>query len=212
MTYWMPRFQAISSLGSLIFSLYLFFFSSLSLSQADEIVLAKLHPRQESFRHKKGVLISATRPLDLKIVHIIETNRIKTLDDYARWLKTNIIYQQDNKHDIWTIPQQTLRRKSGDCEDYTFLNMAVLKLLGYKPRFLALKKKDYGHAICAFQSKGYYFWFDNDKLKKTNTRTLVELAKYLSSSHNYTQILAWNETKKGWDTLYDFKGLENLNW
>ena len=201
MRVWGQLFPKTISLPIFIWGLCLFLFFPTNPIGAEEILLTKLHPHQESFRNKKGVLVTHPKLLDMEIIYIMETNHIQTLDDYARWLKNNISYKKDNKHDIWTAPQETLRKRNGDCEDYTFLNMAVLRLLGYTPKFLALQKPGLGHAICVFQVKGYYYWFDNAKLKKTNTRTLTELANYISTNHKYNQILEWNEAKKGWITL-----------
>ena len=41
----------------------------------------------------------------------------------------NIAFVEDapgNAGDYWQTPQETLRRRTGDCEDYVFLKMGLL--------------------------------------------------------------------------------------
>ncbi len=169
---------------------------------AEEILLTKLSPRQESLRKSNGVLVSQPKSLDLEIIQLLQTNQIRSLDDYARWLEENIRYQKDTVKDSWDSPQTTLRRKSGDCEDYTLLNMAVLRVLGFKPKFLTLKRGKYSHAVCAFKMNGRFYWFDNYRLRKTAAATLSQLAEHISTEHHYVQILSWDETLKSWKSLF----------
>lgn len=169
---------------------------------AEEILLTKLYRHDENARKPSGVLISQPKPADLEIIHLIRSNQMRTLEDYSRWLKQNIYYQKDAVRDRWAAPQATLRAKRGDCEDFTLLNMAVLRVLGYTPKFLTLKKGKFSHAVCAFKTNGYYYWFDNHTLRKSSARTLPELAQSISAEHHYTQILSWDETAKGWKYLY----------
>ena len=149
-----------------------------------------------------GVLVVRPAQIDLDIVSLIKSQQFKSLDDYSRWLKNNVRYQNDASADQWADPQETLLKKSGDCEDYTFLTMAVLRVLGYQPRFLALRRSEKTHAICIFQENGYFSWFDNTQLKRTKTTSLAEFSKYIAAHHTYSHIYELDLATRQWNLVF----------
>jgi len=165
--------------------------------------------RQEIFE-TNGVLVCRPAPLDEEIRHIIINNNIGSLKDYVGWLKENIKYKRDNKGDYWSTPEETLQKRYGDCEDYAFLNVAVLQLLGYQPKVLAMGGLGGIHAICVFEENGYFSWIDNTELKKTQTQSILEFAKYLFSEYGCCYLLTVSLKTKDWDIL--FKKSEIVNW
>jgi predicted transglutaminase-like cysteine proteinase len=158
------------------------------------------HIRQERLA-SNGVLVSRPRPLDLKIMSLIDMNDIQTLKDYAQWLNNHIRYQKDMQKDIWSSPEETLQKKTADCEDFTFLTAAVLQVLGYQPRFIALMSKRQGHAICVFKANNYYAWFDNAQLVETEAKTVEELIPLIQKRYRYNKILELNLETKAWSAL-----------
>ena len=151
----------------------------------------KLVIRQETYSIN-GVSVCRPSSLDIEIRHLINQNNIRSVEDYANWLQKNIQYEKDKGKDVWAAPQVTLNRKYGDCEDFSFLNVAVLRVLGYKPRVLVMKGITGCHAICVFQKNGYYFWFDNAELKKTSIRTIAGFGRYLHNEYGCNHLLALN--------------------
>ena len=185
------------------FCLFLMFLFA-TLAGAQEITpITDLYVASE-ISHQNGVLVSRPQPLHQEIVDLIDRNKIKSLEDYAKWLKDNIHYQNDGTKDIWSTPEQMLRKKTGDCEDYALLNASVLQVLGYQPHFLALVRNDlrHAHAICTFKYNGYFLWFDNAKLKKTSTASLEQLARDLSEQYHYSTLFEFNLKTKNWNILY----------
>ena len=128
-----------------------------------------------------GVLVNKPDPLDMKVLNIIDNENMNSLEDYAKWLKKNFEYKKDESADIWSSPEETLTKKYGDCEDFAFLNAAVLRVFGYRPKVLGIVGGMIGvnHAICVFEKDGYYLWFDNTKLKKTSTSSIEEFGRYI---------------------------------
>ncbi len=155
----------------------------------------KLVIRQEIYS-VNGVTVCQSSPLDTEIVRLINKNNIRSVEDYANWLQKNIQYEKDKGKDAWAAPQVTLKRKYGDCEDYSFLNVAVLRVLGYESRVLVMKGITGCHAICVFQKNGYYFWFDNAELKKTSIRTIADFGRYLHDEYGCNHLLALNREVK----------------
>jgi len=95
---------------------------------------------------------------------------IKTLAQYALWLKSNITYRKDIYSDVWLSPDELLNRKYGDCEDMAFLSDAALRIMGYRPYVIAFKRsgRRQWHAVCVFKSGDNYSYFDNNRLINTS--------------------------------------------
>jgi len=152
--------------------------------------------RQETIR-LGSVLISRPSEIDTHIAKFLSANDIKTLDEYALWLGKNIKYRADAQCDAWSSPEETLDRLYGDCEDYAFLNSAVLRVLGYKSKVMVLGTSERDHAICVFEKDGNYFWFNNGELKRTDTATIKKFGKYIFKKYACSRILEINpETRK----------------
>ena len=130
-----------------------------------------------------------------RIIDLLNANGIRTLKDYMRWLAENIKYKTDEGPDTWASPEETLNRQYGDCEDFAFLNAAVLSVLGYRAKVLGLlgvrasRGQVGNHAICALEEDGNYLYFDNEKLKLTGASTLDEFCKYVFSHYYCRSIL-----------------------
>ncbi len=151
--------------------------------------------------------LTKNEAMDSKIASmIIQDNRITTPSQYQVWLCENIRYSTDAYGDEWSRPESMLERKSGDCEDFAFLTSAVLNRLGFDAKVIAYKMedKDEWHAICAFLDGGRYYYFDNDRLKRTIASNIQELSWYLNMDND---LILLSE-----DGLADvFKGTINLN-
>ncbi len=119
-------------------------------------------------------------------------NKIRNLTDYAHWLETNTNYREDPIGDDWAPPQEMLRRRIGDCEDYAFLTAEVLKILGYQPHILALAMEDFTHAITVFKDNDQYCIFDNYKLVQTKITSFEDLTQFFILKLNSRYIIEVN--------------------
>lgn len=54
-----------------------------------------------------------------------------TFEQHWKWVSSNITYKSDKDNygvaDYWATPQETLKRKAGDCEDFAILLQSKLK-------------------------------------------------------------------------------------
>ena len=169
-------------------------------SSAEETI-RKLMVAQEHDHHN-GVWVVRPRLIDNRVVDLIMLNKIRTLDDYAAWMAANLSYKQDQVNDHWEPPESMLKSRKGDCEDFAFLTAAVLRVLGYQPHFLALVNNSRTHAICTFQKDGYFVWFDNAKLHRTEARSLEEFASLLTKQFNYSRTLELDLESRRWKLVY----------
>ena len=184
------------------------FFENTYVFAGNTIFGRNLVIRQEAFE-TNGVLVSRPVPLDEKILYIIINNKIGSLEDYVQWLQENIKYKKDEKKDYWSTPEETLQDKRGDCEDYAFLNAAVLHLLGYQPEVLAVGRLGRNHAICIFEENGNYSFIDNTMLKRTQAQSISELASYLFSKYGCSYLLKLSLESKDWDILFKKSEITN---
>jgi len=150
----------------------------------------------------KGVFVCRPHPVDEKIMNIISNNAISSFEDYIHWLKENIKYESDNWRDCWSMPEETLRRKYGDCEDYAFLNAAFLSVFGYDPKVLAVTKPEGIHAICVFEENGYYCWIDNTDLRRSSAQSMLEFSKYIFEEYHGYYLLKPNFKNRKWDVFF----------
>jgi hypothetical protein len=121
--------------------------------------------------------------LDVRVLNIIVKEHIKSVEDYAVWLRLNIAYRLHEGEDIWTEPGVTIDRRHGDCKDISLLNMAFLRVFGYKPIIFAMARLYDSHAICVFKKEGRYFWFDNTRLVETPATSFEEFNEYVLKFH-----------------------------
>ena len=166
---------------------------------ADQLFLQHYRIRQ-NHSVQNGVWISRPLPVDEFIFGFLRRNNIQDIDGYCHWLAGNLSYRQDVQ-DTWFSPQDTIDRKGGDCEDFALLNSAILNVLGYHPRILALLHLGQNHAICAFQLDGYYAWFDNQKLIRTTAHSFPEFTKYILQQTAATKIAELDPENQHWQLI-----------
>jgi predicted transglutaminase-like cysteine proteinase len=171
-----------------------------TIAAASQIAPA-FHIRQERTSSQQ-VLVSRPNPQDLLIASFLRFNNIASLEDYARWLKNNMLFQSQEQDDLWPKPEDILKRKSGDCEDYAILTSSVVQVLGYEPQIMAFIRPGGAHAVCAFKVDGYYVWLDNDEVKMTNARTLNEFSQHIAAHYKYNQVMEFDLVNKKWELVY----------
>ncbi len=138
--------------------------------------------RQETFK-AGSVFVSRPAAADVMITNILSGNNIRSIEDYERWLNANISYKRDGASDEWISPEDMIVRRSGDCEDYAFLNEAILNVMGYETMIMIVGYDREDHAICVFKKDGNYYCFDNGKLIATEARTVEDFAGHLFAKY-----------------------------
>ena len=127
---------------------------------------------------------SKTNSMTFNAVSFIKENNIHSIEDYAQWLKDNMIYLLDVGKDSWASPLETIQKGGGDCEDLAFLSAEVLKALGFKPLVLAHGNFKDGHVYCVFKYLGIYYTFENTNFASTEQPSLKDMAIYLAKNHH----------------------------
>lgn len=115
-----------------------------------------------------GVLIS---------VPPIFPNTVRDPNSLSNWLSKNFVYQSEEV-EHWNTPQETVRDKFGDCDDFGILVEYVLKKLGYRVYLIAIDyyEKDSGHILCIIKHKNKtYSYFSNQFFYGKKYKSIPEL-------------------------------------
>jgi len=133
-----------------------------------------------------GAGIKSTPRSERKVLELLTNEGIEYLEQYAKWLRENVRYRNDDGSDTWSLPEETLARRCGDCEDLAFLNRQFLRALGYEPQVAAFRKAGWEkwHAICVFEKEDRYFYFDNCRLKSTPAATMEQFARHIGAGND----------------------------
>ena len=117
----------------------------------------------------------ATRPASLSewtdgLPRLGRHNRAAVLRQVNRWVNARVAFVDDRaamgEDDLWSGAAETLRRGTGDCEDYALTKMQLLAALGFSGRDLYLVLvRDLGggedHAVLVVRHAGRFFVLDN---------------------------------------------------
>lgn len=103
------------------------------------------------------------------LISEIYPRSIQKPEDIEAWYEREHFYYQAEKNDYWKTPEETIRGKGGDCEDFAILTNYILKDLGYESHILIFfginkinnKISFYGHAICIFHDSNGWYIYDN---------------------------------------------------
>jgi len=95
--------------------------------------------------------------------------------EISDWLSKNFTYVGEMP-DYWQNAQETLDKKTGDCEDFAILAQAILKKLHIPSQILIIKFQGINqlHAICVFKNGEYYSFFSNQELIDTKSSLLKD--------------------------------------
>lgn len=158
-------------------------------------------------KEQAGVLIARPDPFDERMRDIMVRDNIASSVDYAQWLGLHLSYQRDEGKDEWALPEDTLAKGRGDCEDLAFFNQAALRVLGYEPRVLCMLRAFRSHAICVFKDGDYYRIIDNTRIKSTPARSFEELVCYLFTMYRCASIGEAHHDTHDYQVLFRRKDL-----
>jgi hypothetical protein len=90
-------------------------------------------------------------------------SHVNTPETLAEWFREEgFSYQAEALfQDHWKTPEETIRDKGGDCEDFAFLTDKVLSDNGYETYVIAIYFKKTAHAITIIKIDNKYAFFDN---------------------------------------------------
>ncbi|MCG3176568.1 MAG: hypothetical protein MOGMAGMI_01526 [Candidatus Omnitrophica bacterium] len=134
---------------------------------------------------------------DRLIADFLDSRNIRDIYAWRQWLSENIRYNKDLNGDDWSSPIVTLKRGSGDCEDYAILNRAVLRVLGHRADIYVVERWAASHAICIFSYDigGTLYWgyTDNDRFVITEQSDFKTFTRELLSVNRYSGLTKYSQ-------------------
>ncbi len=99
--------------------------------------------------------------------------------------------------DHWQTPEEFVRRRAGDCEDYALLARALLRRNGIEAFVLSLYgKAGYAHTVCVFKDgRGRYNVINQDRIQYCRARSLPALASQLYPAWTFGGIAEQRSTR-----------------
>ncbi len=170
-----------------------------------------------------GDLIGFTPKTENVIINSVDdiVARYKTPEAVGKWIDDNITYMYDKerwKKDYWQSPEQTLKFRTGDCEDYAILYYVCMKKLNIPAtvaivKYLGKKNELLVHAFCLIdydkETDTCIAYFDTQGYeafnKRINMYEMYELFGGIRWKYIYILKKTNNNTYKynkgGWKTL-----------
>ncbi len=101
-------------------------------------------------------------------------NHIKSAQDLSIWFGNEFRYETEMP-DRWQTAEETLKLKTGDCEDFAILSKEILGRKGISGDILVVKFKgvNQSHAIFIFKDGEFFSFISNQKLVQTKSKTLI---------------------------------------
>jgi len=161
---------------------------------------------QEKVEEKVIQVIPPADMAEMKLKEFLARNNLQNIEDYVRWLKVNIGYRPDPGQDIWLNPFETLQRGYGDCEDFAFLNSAVLLSFGFQPRIFAYEQGANAHVFTLFKKGGTYHIIDNAEYFVTPVTSIKDIVQFLVAKHNSSYFLEINPSPRKITVIYSNSG------
>ena len=96
----------------------------------------------------------------------------KTPKRLARWMWCHLQYEDDKTqygvNEYFATPQELLKSRKGDCEDYAWLAYSVITKLGFQEVYVIDVKKTSTlvHAVCAFYDTGEWYILGTEGLHR----------------------------------------------
>ena len=130
------------------------------------------------------------------------SSEINNPKDLVKFMKKNFTFTEDpdlfGQVDYWQSPEEFLKKRAGDCEDYALFSQHMLKQLGLESHVISFYGKNgFAHTITVFKDKGVYNVINEDRLYKYKAKSLEEA---LSRVNPYWTWGAFAEIrgKRGW--------------
>ena len=118
-------------------------------------------------------------------------SHIKTTKQLAEWYSGEFKYRMEYP-DNWQTPDETIKFKGGDCEDFALLTSEFLARQGVPHDVIIIKFKglDMTHAICIWrEKKDEYAFISNRKIIHTGETDInIVLNKYYPDWENFSYV------------------------
>jgi hypothetical protein len=138
----------------------------------------------------------ANTPLLDRNLSLTDLSFLKTPDAIAGYIWKNFLFEKDQrqfgKEDYWQSPEELMKNRKGDCEDFARFALEVLKANGIQGFLMNIYGGNgrYAHTICVFKDGDLYQVIDGDKVKKIDAKSLEEVSEKMYDHWEKAAIVA----------------------
>ena len=99
---------------------------------------------------------------------------VRSPESLVEWFQAEFVYELKFP-DRRQTPDETMRRRTGDCEDFALLSRAVLKDLGITSDVVIIKFREINvmHAVCIFRRGATFSFISNKEILRTRGRSVT---------------------------------------
>lgn len=154
-------------------------------------------------------LVSAANPINAKAQFPDASMALQALalqlttpEVIAKFIWKNFSFERDQhqfgREEYWQAPEELLKNKKGDCEDFARFAAEILKLNGVNAFLMNIYGGRFSHTVCVFKEGDSYNVIDGTSVKRFHSKNLNEIASNLYAFWNKAAIVApAPETKQG---------------
>ena len=122
-------------------------------------------------------------------------------EDIAKYIWKNFRVESDQaqfgREDHWQTPDELLKNRKGDCEDFSRFAYEILKKNGISAFMINVYGKKYAHTVCVFKENGKYHILDGTDVKRTNAKSLNEVFEKIYPFWDTGAIVRANNNHQG---------------
>jgi hypothetical protein len=99
--------------------------------------------------------------------------------EISNYMKNSFDFKDDyeifNKSDYWQSPEEFLKNKKGDCEDYAIFSNYFLNKIGYNSFIISFYGlNNFAHTVTIYEENNKFNAFNEDRLYKYQSDTIEE--------------------------------------
>ena len=130
------------------------------------------------------------------------SEKIHSPKDLSKFLKKNFKFVNDDKQfgqiDYWQTPEEFLKNRKGDCEDYALFSKTILQSLGYEAFVVSFYGANgFAHTVTVFGKDGKYSVMNEDRLKNYEASNIEIALSKIFRDWTWGSI-ARQEGTRGW--------------
>lgn len=135
-------------------------------------------------------------------------SHLKTPEDIARYAWKNFRFERDQRHfgkeEYWQSPEEFIRNKAGDCEDFALFTQTLLKRNGHPAFLLNVYGGRFAHTVVVFKRDGKYHAVDGASVIRKGFDRLEDLARYVYPFWDKMAIVAYSPATHDGRVLMQF--------
>ena len=118
---------------------------------------------------------------------------LSTPDAVARFMQRHFRYTEDidqfGQADYWQTPEEMLKNREGDCEDFALFAKAALEKHGYQVLLFSIYSEKQAHTVAVYWKDGEKGIFDLDRIVRETDGKLSDIGTRFDRKWDYLGVM-----------------------